>query len=361
MTSARENTDEPSEVFRHSPVPVTIVDIPSTRLTPNDAFSDLLRFDGAARREPKLVDLVLAEDWPVVENVLAGMATGLIESCQGRARLRARRGGELDVLGWLRPIDGARPCERALLAVVPAEGTPVLTEPWFARVDAKRVTLGTLDHDWRINELSPDAAELLGWDLEDSRGSSLQRAVHPEDAPLLLLTLGRSGAEGRAVATRLRVQGLDGSWTPVRCAVSPLCGHNPARFGFGLWLLPAADEIETATERASRLEDHLWRIAAEIQATGISDLPTSAEAWWADPVLRGLSKRQTQILRRLITGERVPAIAHSLFLSQSTVRNHLSTIYRKVGVHSQSELLSRLVGGDAPRREKRLETPTVCP
>jgi DNA-binding NarL/FixJ family response regulator len=50
-----------------------------------------------------------------------------------------------------------------------------------------------------------------------------------------------------------------------------------------------------------------------------------------------------------------------LFLSQSTVRNHLSTIYRKVGVHSQSELLSRLVGGDVPRREKRLETPTVCP
>jgi DNA-binding CsgD family transcriptional regulator len=29
-------------------------------------------------------------------------------------------------------------------------------------------------------------------------------------------------------------------------------------------------------------------------------------------------------------------------VSQSTVRNHLSSIFRKVGVHSQSELLRRL-------------------
>jgi DNA-binding NarL/FixJ family response regulator len=65
-------------------------------------------------------------------------------------------------------------------------------------------------------------------------------------------------------------------------------------------------------------------------------------------VLRGLSERQSEILRRLISGERVPAMARSLFLSESTVRNHLSAIYRKVGVHSQSELMRRLIGGRTP-------------
>jgi DNA-binding CsgD family transcriptional regulator len=35
-------------------------------------------------------------------------------------------------------------------------------------------------------------------------------------------------------------------------------------------------------------------------------------------------------------------IARALFLSESTVRNHLTSVYRKFGVGSQHELLSRL-------------------
>ncbi|MCU1460092.1 MAG: Response regulator containing a CheY-like receiver domain and an DNA-binding domain [Acidimicrobiales bacterium] len=60
-----------------------------------------------------------------------------------------------------------------------------------------------------------------------------------------------------------------------------------------------------------------------------------------------LSPRQAEILDRLAAGERVPAIAKSLFLSTSTVRNHLSAIFRMYGVHSQHELLT-LIG--APTR-----------
>ncbi|MGZ4792656.1 MAG: EAL domain-containing protein [Ilumatobacteraceae bacterium] len=55
-----------------------------------------------------------------------------------------------------------------------------------------------------------------------------------------------------------------------------------------------------------------------------------------------LSTRQIEILERLLGGERVPAIARDLYVSQSTVRNHLSAIYQRVGVHSQEELLSLL-------------------
>jgi DNA-binding NarL/FixJ family response regulator len=56
------------------------------------------------------------------------------------------------------------------------------------------------------------------------------------------------------------------------------------------------------------------------------------------------STRQWEILTRLIRGERVQAIADDLYLSPSTVRNHLSVIYRKFGVHSQSELLAKYLG-----------------
>jgi DNA-binding CsgD family transcriptional regulator len=135
----------------------------------------------------------------------------------------------------------------------------------------------------------------------------------------------------------------DAVWVPVRCEVSPLCDHNPPRFAVAMWVLDTDSDTESAEQRAARLEDHLWRIALEIAAAGIGDAPTSGEMWWGDPALRELSQRQLEILRRLLRGERVPTIAGELFLSQSTVRNHLSAIYRRLGVHSQAELLARLL------------------
>jgi two-component system response regulator DegU len=61
------------------------------------------------------------------------------------------------------------------------------------------------------------------------------------------------------------------------------------------------------------------------------------------PALLRLSSRERDVLARLLEGERVHAIAEALFVSESTVRNHLSSIFRKVGVHSQAELIHRLL------------------
>jgi DNA-binding CsgD family transcriptional regulator len=230
---------------------------------------------------------------------------------------------------------------RPLVVAACAEGAD-LSEPGLI-LDPRSLAFGVVDHDWRISDLSADAAELLDWDVGDSLRTPLQAMVHPDDVSLLLLTLGRSGAERRAAVTRLRVRDAEGGWTPVRLAVSPLCDHHPSRYAVAFSVHREGDDSESASERASRLEGHIWRIAVEAQSAGIADLPRSSRGWWADPTLRGLSPRKSEILRRLARGERVPAIARGLFVSQSTVRNHLSAIYRKVGVHSQAELLARLI------------------
>jgi len=51
-----------------------------------------------------------------------------------------------------------------------------------------------------------------------------------------------------------------------------------------------------------------------------------------------LSDREAQVVRLLLTGHGAPTIARLLFISQSTVRNHLAAVFRKLRVNSQEEL-----------------------
>jgi DNA-binding NarL/FixJ family response regulator len=127
--------------------------------------------------------------------------------------------------------------------------------------------------------------------------------------------------------------------------VSPLSAQNPQRYAVAL-RLPYA-RIEPPDERASRLEGHLRRIAVEVRSAELAGRRGHHEPWWANPTLAGLTERQMEILRRIVRGERVPEIARELVVTASTVRNHLSSIYRKFGVHSQSELMLRLLPPDA--------------
>ena len=52
----------------------------------------------------------------------------------------------------------------------------------------------------------------------------------------------------------------------------------------------------------------------------------------------GLSKRESDVVALLDEGWRAAAIADKLVLSVSTVKNHMRSIYKKLGVHSQEEL-----------------------
>jgi DNA-binding NarL/FixJ family response regulator len=50
-----------------------------------------------------------------------------------------------------------------------------------------------------------------------------------------------------------------------------------------------------------------------------------------------LSGREKEVLYLLVQGKSARAIADTLCISYATVRNHLQTILRKLGVHSQRE------------------------
>jgi PAS domain-containing protein len=87
-------------------------------------------------------------------------------------------------------------------------------------------------------------------------------------------------------------------------------------------------------------------IGEELAASDTSWVSGAQPAGSVNEVLDGLPLRKRQIVSALLQGERVPAIAASMFVSASTIRSHLSVIFRAFGVGSQTELLSLLHSPD---------------
>jgi DNA-binding CsgD family transcriptional regulator len=83
--------------------------------------------------------------------------------------------------------------------------------------------------------------------------------------------------------------------------------------------------------------------AASSSGSDSSPVATSSRA-------RPLSRREQEVARLLLRGDRVPSIAQQLWLTQGTVRNHLYSVYRKLGVKSQQELIALLRDMPQPRQ-----------
>jgi DNA-binding CsgD family transcriptional regulator len=56
----------------------------------------------------------------------------------------------------------------------------------------------------------------------------------------------------------------------------------------------------------------------------------------------GLTTRERDLCREVISGRLTLKIARHLFISSNTVQDHLKSIFAKVGVHSRGELVARL-------------------
>jgi PAS domain S-box-containing protein len=203
-----------------------------------------------------------------------------------------------------------------------------------------------VDGRWRVVEAGPDAARLLGYRSEELIGQTLMELAHPADSAAVLVALARATSEDSS-DLRLRLRSGDGIWWSGSAAIrvaetDGLPGYSVALAG----VVEPAGEWDGA--RIEQLEHHLRRIAAEIEASGVLGMSESGIDPVAIPALSDLSSRQWEVVRRLVRGERVPAIAAQMYLSQGTVRNHLAAVFRKVGVHSQQELIALL--RDARRR-----------
>ena len=194
----------------------------------------------------------------------------------------------------------------------------------------------------RVRRLSADVEDLLGDPPDVLLHTPLVERLHRDDVAAFLLGLGRAVAEDQGSAMHVRFRHANGDYVGVRFVVTPTSGDPGTRLG----IVMTAESSELTAGRAPRRAG-ASPVADRARGAGggrrrrAATHPGSLHRFPGSTTSR---PRQWDIVTRLLKGERVPDIARAMFVSQSTVRNQLGTIYRKVGVHSQSELLALLRG-----------------
>jgi DNA-binding CsgD family transcriptional regulator len=283
-------------------------------------------------------------DGPRCEMLLSALMAGALDSYRAHRQLRTTR-GSVAVSVWVRRIpvvDGS-----IAVAIVIPETEPkstIRSIGAFFGSDALDLAVGTLNSQWRIDRITPNSREVLGNDQSELAGVDLASLAHPDDVDLLLSSLRDTAQGSESVFLRVRLRHATGGWADTRCLFLPLPGQDSSSMAFVFAETPAHVYTGPDAERIATLERHLLRFAAELHAGGWRGTQPLAVDASHMAALDGLPRRQRDIVDRLLRGERVPAIAASLYISANTVRNHLSHVFSTFGVHSQSELLALLRG-----------------
>lgn len=285
-------------------------------------------------------------DRPAARAAMAALQAGAIDFYQAHRTAVGNAHPMTGFCAWVRSVTLAE-SRYALIRWAHGAGA---SESWPTAPDviARASAVAITDDKGIAREASVELGPLVELSVNDLLG----RRIVPTAELRRLIDLTGTGSEmggGISVAYPIHIPRRRGGAIELEAVAGALVGAGTARSWIvGLMRL----EGQATSNREAELESHLWRIAAEIEASGIllraGSVPGLVLA--RIPEAAALSPRQWEVLRRILAGQRVPTIARELFVSQSTVRNHLSAIFDRFGVHSQPELLARLTETDDSSR-----------
>ena len=272
-----------------------------------------------------------------VEHTMADLAEGRFVGVHTHRLVHVRGGEDRAVLATSRAVEVDGRWGGVTAFVSEAETGRLGRDPLKTWLDLVPVAVGLTDQNWIVETVSTEIAELIDRTSSEVRGTSLLGLVDPEQVDELRGA--RPDVDEPRSLPQVRFVLPDGGEVAVCVLLAP---RPEAGTGMRFALVGRIESyFPQQQDRVADLELRLRRIGAEVRAAGLID--TAASSTFQDhPEIGDLSSRQWEILSRLLDGERVPTIAKELFISQSTVRNHLSMIFRRFGVHSQAELLEKL-------------------
>ncbi len=212
-----------------------------------------------------------------------------------------------------------------------------------SRLDAAIV--GIADQALMVERISSDAETLFGRPVGELIGQPLINLVAAPDVANCLVALDEAAIAQRGVSLYLELRTAAAEVAPelpvfgCEVLILPLRPSPSCSFVF----LPSSEPM-SRTHVGTDLGALLTRMGRGAENAGLARrLP----ALRADSTVAGLNRlttRELDLLARLLQGDRVPAIAVELFVTQSTIRSHLASIFHKVGVTSQQELLDLFRG-----------------
>jgi len=199
--------------------------------------------------------------------------------------------------------------------------------------------IGTTDKQLIIEHVDEDAKNLLGYRPGELIGRSFLSLVDEPNIPIILGALAQAFSTSRAIATapvavrtkKDRVIRCETVLVPLVPAPTSAFALFPEDRDY-----PAAKSLTEVRRVLERFSDRITAIDLTVTA------PDVIEA--ALPGITQLTRGELVTVRRLVAGDRVPAIAAALSLSQNTIRNQLSSVYRKLSVRSQQELVDLFRG-----------------
>ena len=314
------------DVVQTSARPVLVLSLPHERiLLATRSAAELLAPGGSDLRGHRLTEYTRPADPDSAELMVKGHLNGL------QLRRSLLRDPNLEVELWFRSV-AERDGEMPVLAMLSIHESGTR---WAASELEPSVPtiIGSVDRQLAVDRVSEDVEQFLGYPPEELLGRSLLGLISADDLAGLLFGVAQATASQNGVSLAVKLVRPD--HIRVRCQLVLLPLSPTPSFAFAI---QPAQEFVSDRRSANDFQELLRRFGQGIHSAAAAKELTAYRAGLR-PALPELTSREMQIVSRLLAGDRVPAISQQLYLAQSTVRNHLSAVFAKLGVKSQQELI----------------------
>jgi DNA-binding NarL/FixJ family response regulator len=171
-----------------------------------------------------------------------------------------------------------------------------------------------------------------------SDGDEALDAIVAQRADVVLLDLNLPRLNGIEVTARLTAQGFAGAVLILTMYEDDVAVLAALRAGARGYLLKGATQEEIVTGIRAVASGGMVLGAAAVSAVA-NRLTESAPATAVRDL--GLSEREGEVLSLMVEGRRNSEIARTLFLSEKTVRNHITNVFTKLGVADRAAAVAR--------------------
>lgn len=311
-------------VVSSSSVPALLLRLPSTAiLAASEAAGAIVGTDAAGLVGQEFEELTA--DQPT--GALALLRDGRLKGFEAERVFKSRDGSTTRVQAFVRALEQPPPVEFIIGVLWPADSAAksFLPQPG---PDEPHAVFGTVSADLLIERISEDVS-IFGRHATDLVGTPVLRLVTSGSAADTLVAFGEATTREAGVCLAVQVETADGD-----VQAELLIRRLVPSMSFAFSLVVGSEEAGGPLGA----EEALRQLGRGLRAIDTGETLAAFDRA-GHPGAEQLSSRELEIIARLVSGDRVPAIAQGLFLSQSTVRNHLSSAFRKLGVASQQELI----------------------